>query len=137
MIVPMLQIGMISVLTQIGLDHIDILGDTIEEIARVKSGIIKQNQDTVMCVQNLQVVDIVKQVCRDKNNVLHLIDSYDIKNCRVQGEFQRFDYGEYKDIDLNLKGDCQFFNASEVLCTIDILREKGYYISEDAIRKRT
>ena len=137
MIVRILRIGMISVLTQIGLDHLDILGGTIEEITRKKAGIIKENADTVMCAQRPEVVDIVKNTCEEKKNNLHLIEEKEIKNYRADPEFQYFDYEMHKNIALNLKGKCQIYNASEVLCTIDILRNKGYKIDEEAVRKRT
>lgn len=136
MIARILQTGMISILTQIGLDHLDILGGTIEEIAKKKAGIIKKNADTVMCIQKPEIVDIVKSTCDAKRNFLHLIKEAEIENYRVDSEFQYFDYGIHKNIALNLKGKCQIYNASEVLCTIDILRDKGYDIDEEALRRR-
>lgn len=72
-----LQTGMVSVITEIGLDHMDILGKTIEEITKVKAGIIKENMDTVMYPQE-KVTDIIKKVCEDKKNILHLVKREEI-----------------------------------------------------------
>ena len=109
--------GMVSIITDVGLDHIDILGKTIEEIANNKAGIIKKNADTVMYFQE-KVTDIIKAKCLKENNTLHLADLSEIKNYSYDKEFQKIDYKSYKDILINLKGKCQTYNATLVLETI-------------------
>lgn len=125
--------SMISIITDIGLDHMDILGNTIEKIAENKAGIIKPNKDTVMYFQE-DVIDIIKNTCKEKNNKLHLIDRNEYQNYSFDKEFQNFDYKNHKDISINLKGKCQVYNAELVLECVDILREKGYDISDEAIK---
>ena len=58
---------MISIITDIGLDHMDILGKTVEEIAEKKAGIIKKDQDTIMYFKE-KVTDIIKAKCKNENN---------------------------------------------------------------------
>jgi len=128
--------GEISVITDIGLDHMDILGGTIEEITKVKAGIIKEDKDTVIYVQE-GVTEIIEEVCKGKNNTLHLIDKGDIINYSYDNEFQKIDYKGYKDILINLKGKCQVYNASLCLECMSILKEKGYKIADEKIKKRT
>ena len=128
--------GMISVITDIGFDHMDILGDTIEEITEIKSGIIKKDFDTVMCEQKY-VTDIIKSVCKNKNNKLHLINKNDVKNYSFNKDYQIMDYKNHKNIYINLKGKCQTENALLAIECVDILKEKGYEIKEEAIKKRT
>lgn len=125
--------SMISVITDIGLDHMDILGDTIEKIAENKAGIIKPNRDTIMYFQE-NVTDIIKNTCKEKNNKLHLIDRNEYENYSFDKEFQKFNYKNHKDISINLKGKCQVYNAELVLECVDILREKGYAISEEVVK---
>ena len=125
--------GDISVITDIGLDHMDILGRTIEEITKVKAGIIKENKDTVMYRQK-GVTEIIEAFCKDKNNTLHLIDKQNIVNYSYDKDFQKIDYKKYKDILINLRGKCQIYNASLCLECMDILREKGYKITDDDIK---
>lgn len=125
--------GMISVITDIGLDHMDILGDTIEEIAMEKAGIIKENNDTVMYPKK-DITDIIRKTCKEKNNVLHLVEENSIKNYSYDKDFQKFDYKNYKDILVNLKGKCQIRNSLLAIECIDILKEKGYEIREEAIK---
>lgn len=125
--------GIISIITDIGLDHIDILGDTIEKITEIKAGIIKKNNHTIMYKQD-NVTDIIKNVCEKNNNKLHLINEDDIKNYSYDKEFQKIDYKNYKEILINLKGKCQIYNASIALECMSVLNSKGYNIKEEAIR---
>lgn len=125
--------GMISVITDIGLDHMDILGNTVEEIAIEKAGIIKENSDTVIYPKK-DITDIIRKTCREKNNTLHLAEESSVKNYSYNKKFQKFDYKNYKGILVNLKGKCQIKNSLLAIECIDILKEKGYEISEKAIK---
>lgn len=126
--------GMISIITDIGLDHMDILGNTIEEIAEQKAGIIKKNNDTIMCNQG-QVTNIISNKCKKENNTLHLINKEDVTNYSLNDDYQQIDYKEYKNIKINLKGKCQIYNGAIALECMQVLRKKGYEISEESIRK--
>ncbi len=123
----------LSIITSIGYDHMDILGNTLEEIAIQKAGIIKENSDTIFVSQEERVNKIIEQTCISKNNVLHLINSNDWKNVFCQEEYQFFDYKTYKQIAINLKGSKQISNACIVLEAIEVLKNKEYQISKKAI----
>lgn len=123
---------MVSVITKIGYDHMDILGNTIQEIASQKAGIIKSNSETVF-IEQPDVVEIIKEKCEKENNKLHLIDPDNIINYTYNQELQKFDYEDYKNIEINLKGKVQTQNAAECLEVINILKENGIYISKEAI----
>ncbi len=60
----------VSVLTSVGLDHTEILGDTIEEISQDKACIIKDNQNVVCGFSQETTRDIVAQYCQQKNSSL-------------------------------------------------------------------
>lgn len=124
----------VSVITTIGYDHMNILGNTLNEISRHKAGIIKKNSETVF-INQPEVVDIVKEKCKKEKNTLHLIKTEDIENYEYNEYFQSFDYKQYKNIEINLKGKVQTINAMEAIETIDILKQKGYIIPEIAIRE--
>lgn len=126
--------GMISIITDIGLDHIDILGHTIEEITGQKAGIIKKNNDTIMCFKE-KVTDIIADKCKKENNTLHLVNKEDVTNYSLNKDYQQMDYKKYKNIKINLKGKCQIYNGAIALECMEVLREKGYEISEESIRK--
>ena len=126
--------GLISIITNIGLDHVDILGKTIEEITMQKAGIIKPNNDVIECYQD-KVTDIIKKECEKKNSKLHIINPEDVENYVFDEEYQKIDYKKYKNIKINLKGKCQIYNAAIALECVEILRNKGYQIKEEAVRK--
>lgn len=123
-----------SIITTIGYDHIDVLGETIEEIATHKAGIIKPNSETIF-VNQPEIIEIIKNKCNQQNNKLHIIDKNDIKNYTCIGELQGFDYKAYKNIEINLRGKVQTLNCAECLETIEILKDKGYNITEEVIRE--
>ncbi len=124
----------VSVITSIGYDHMNILGDSLTEIAIQKAGIIKENSDTVFVLQGNDVNDIIESTCREKNNTLHEVNSKNISNYSFDENFQWFDYREYKSVKINLKGVRQIYNASCCIECVDILKSKGYEISDDALR---
>ena len=125
---------LVSVITTIGYDHIDILGNSLEQIAKHKAGIIKDNSDTV-CVNQPEVLKIFEDTCLQKNNNLHIVQKDNINNYSYNKDFQRFDYKEYKNIEINLKGKIQTINAAEALETINILKCKGFMFTENGIKE--
>lgn len=125
---------LVSVITKIGYDHMDILGHTIEEIAAQKAGIIKEKSNTVF-VKQAEALEIIQNKCREKNDKLHLIEPKDIINYTYNNEIQKFDYKHYKGIEINLKGLVQMQNATECLEVMEILKQQGFNIPEQAIRE--
>ena len=127
---------LVSIISSIGLDHMHMLGNTIEEIAVQKAGIIKEKSDTIFVEQKEKSVnEIIKNTCISKNNKLHLIQEKDIQNYSFNQEYQKFDYKDYKNILINLKGKKQIYNASICLECVNILRYKHYEIKEENLRK--
>ena len=125
---------MISVISSIGYDHMKILGNTLEEIARQKAGIIKENSETVHMEQEPNINHIIAETCKEKQNTLHMVKQSEIKNQRFENAIEIFDYKQYHDIEVNLKGRKQIQNAALVLECCDILSKKGYILSEEVIK---
>lgn len=125
--------SMISMITSIGMDHMDVLGSTIQEIASNKAGIIKEKGETIFIKQQEEVNMIIKQQCQKKNNTLHLLKENDIKNYSYNSNYQMFDYKQYQQVCVNLKGKKQIQNAIMCIECMGILKEKGYHIAEQDI----
>ena len=125
----------VSIITSIGYDHMHILGNTLPEIAVQKAGIIKENSNTIFISQDDEVNKVIENTCKAKNNTLHLIKEQDISNYSYDENYQKFDYRNYKNVLVNLKGKKQIYNASICLECMQILKDKGYTVSEDSIRK--
>ncbi|MBR2809613.1 MAG: bifunctional folylpolyglutamate synthase/dihydrofolate synthase [Erysipelotrichaceae bacterium] len=68
---------LLSIITTIGYDHMDRLGNTLEEIVREKCGIIKQDSHTLIGKLAPNLVDIVRDTCKSLNNTLYQVKDYE------------------------------------------------------------
>ncbi len=123
----------VAVITNIGLDHTDVLGNTLEEIAANKAGIIKEGGHAVIYRGDASVEAVFEKTCAERNVSLKKAD-FDSLQLISHNLFQQvFDCGEYKDIHLPLLGDHQLHNAAVVLAVVETLREIGWNISKENI----
>lgn len=122
-----------AVITNIGLDHTDVLGKTLEEIAMNKAGIIKENGNAVIYRGSPSVEAVFEKVCAEKNTKLKKANFEGLKLKDHNLFEQVFDCGEYKDLHLPLLGDHQLHNAAVVLGVAETLIERGWKISKEHI----
>ena len=120
-----------AVITRIGLEHTEILGDTIEKIAAEKCGIIKPGGDVVLGDHNPAVIRVAEEICRERGASLTLAEPAVPLSRSLEG--QRFAWGPYPEARLSLLGEHQLFNAATALTTLRLLREKGWTIPDGAI----
>ena len=123
----------VAVITNIGLDHTDVLGSTIEEIALTKSGVFKEGGNAVVYRGAPSVEAVFENVCKEKSVTLKKADFDSLKLNSLDLFGQNFDCGSRKNIQLPLLGDHQLHNASVVLSVADTLIEKGWNLSEQNI----
>lgn len=124
----------ISIINSIGYDHMNVLGNSLEEIAFQKAGIIKENSNTIYISQSESVDKVIIDKCAKENNELHLINKKEIQNYSYNKDFQIFDYKQYKNIKIKLKGESQIYNASICLEAVDILKNR-YNLPEEKVRE--
>lgn len=124
-----------AVIVNIGLDHTEVLGDTIEKIARTKSGVVKRGCPCVIYRQEKSVEDVFAQVCREMDAPFFPADFDSLRPIRSGLDGQRFDWGDMKDIRLPLLGEHQLKNAANVLSAVKVLRQRGWSIPESAVRE--
>ena len=125
----------VAVITNIGLDHTEVLGDTVEKIAETKSGIFKENGHAVVYRSTPSVEAVYERICAEKNITLHKADFDSLQQKSLDLFGQVFDCGSRKDLFLPLLGDHQLHNASVVLSIADALIQQGWQISEENIRE--
>ncbi len=123
----------VAVITNIGLDHTDVLGSTVEEIARTKAGIFKEKGNAVVYRSTPSVEAVFEEVCQQKNGKLKKADFESLKLISHGLEGQVFDCGARKNLMLPLLGDHQLHNAAVVLSVADTLIENGWNITEQNI----
>ena len=125
----------VAVITNIGLDHTEVLGDTLEKIAETKAGIFKEGGNAVIYRGTPGVEKVFETICAQRNVSLKKAD-FDGLNLISHGlEGQVFDCGARKQLQLPLLGVHQLKNAAVVLGIMDTLQAKGWNISEDHIRE--
>ena len=123
----------VSAITSISLDHTAILGDTLEKIASEKSGIIKENSNTVFYSQESSVNDVIINKCKEKNNNLVFANNQVLSVIKSSIKGTTFDY-KNTSIHMPLFGEHQLKNAKTALTILEILNSNGFSISLDAIK---
>lgn len=128
-----IEVPEVAVITNIGLDHTEYLGDTVEKIAETKSGIFKPHGHGVVYRSTPSVEAVYERVCAERDVSLRKadFDSLVLKAHTLEG--QVFDCGSRKNLVLPLLGDHQLHNASVVLSIADTLIGEGWKISEQNI----
>ena len=130
-----IEVPEVAVITNIGLDHTDALGNTLEEIARAKAGIFKENGSAVVYRGTPGVEAVYDEVCRERDVKLRRADFDSLRRVSHSLEGQVFDCGDRKGLELPLLGDHQLHNAAVVLAVADTLMEQGWKITEEHIRQ--
>lgn len=125
----------VAVITNIGLDHTDMLGDTLEAIANAKAGIFKEGGHAVIYRGTPGVEAVFERVCAEKHMTLRRADFESLVNKSRSLFGQVFDCGGRRSIELPLLGEHQMFNASVVLSIVDSLTAQGWHITEAHIRE--
>ncbi|MCD8054536.1 MAG: bifunctional folylpolyglutamate synthase/dihydrofolate synthase [Lachnospiraceae bacterium] len=125
----------VAVITSIGLDHTAVLGNTLAEIASAKAGIIKEGGDVVSYGKNPEADAVIGTVCREKKARLHRPDYDSLRPVCRELTGQTFDYGTLQGLRIPLLGLYQLDNAAVALTALDVLREKGWKITEEDMRE--
>lgn len=123
----------VAVICNIGYDHTEVLGDTLEKIAQAKAGIIKGGDAVIYrCADSVEAV--FAERCRATGATLHKADFDGLRLLHSSFEGQVFDCGERKALELPLLGRHQLKNAAVVLGAVDVLTKNGWHISEQQLR---
>ena len=133
----------VAVLTNIGLDHTEYLGNTVEEIARTKCGILKAGSSAVSYRNTSEVMAVIRKTCSDRGIPLYTApplagENGEDKDALVPLKHdltgQRFRRSG-KEYHLSLLGRHQLRNAATVLKIVEALRERGVLLPEEAVEK--
>ena len=130
-----IQSPLVAVLTNIGLDHTEFLGDTLEKICETKSKIIKPGTIAVTYREKPSVEAVIDARCKEVGAKWMPADFDSIHLVSASLEGQVFDWGPYLGIHLPLLGKHQLYNAAVVLTIVKALRERGLTISDEAMRE--
>jgi dihydrofolate synthase/folylpolyglutamate synthase len=129
----------VSVITSLYLDHISILGDTIDQIAAEKGGIIKPGVPVVCAPQEEAALSVLKEIASRKESDLLQAEieyPYEILSRSLDGQTFRLErFGQQVELQIPLLGDYQVLNAVTAYAALDSLRSTGFKIEHSAIEK--
>lgn len=125
----------LSVITNIGFDHIQFLGNTLEKIASEKAGIIKNNTPAVIGETTPETRTVFIQKATSTNSAIYLAEENDIILSHQHSHNGGIDYETktYGAIHGELSGLCQIKNTATILTAINVLAKIGLAIQPENI----
>jgi dihydrofolate synthase/folylpolyglutamate synthase len=129
----------LSVITNVSRDHMDYLGETVEEIATVKAGIIKKGRPVVTAAKG-KPLEIIIRKCRELDSEVILVGKdlvWKAGSFDCQGQFLDVTglLKNYKDLYIPLIGDHQQINATTAIAVIEELVVSGHLAVSPRIRE--
>lgn len=128
-----IQTTQLEVIAPISMDHTDVLGKTLREIALQKAGIIKPHTTVVTAVQQTEAREVLQQVCVEKGSRFCEVDTAEIRNVHYGYIQQSFSYKDWENIKISLAGEFQIQNAALALESINQLRREGFTLPDEAV----
>lgn len=126
---------LVAAFASISRDHMGILGETLEQIASVKSGIIKNKCYVVSVRQRPEVLKVLRQAALLHKAKFFTADAGRAKNVRYGVTRQHFSYDRYKDLVITLSGQFQIENAVAAVEILTALGRLGYPVTDEQLRK--
>lgn len=128
----------ISIITNIGHDHMEILGDTIEKVAAEKAGIIKAGMPVVSAVSQPEAINVLEQTAKEKNSTLYLLNKqfrYDVLSSQENDQTFAFQspFRQIPQIGITMNGHHQLQNASVALMALEVMRQYYALIVDDEV----
>ncbi|WP_282941266.1 folylpolyglutamate synthase/dihydrofolate synthase family protein [Paenibacillus sp. RC67] len=131
----------LSVITNIGHDHMEILGDSIEKVAAEKAGIIKAGMPVVSAVSQPEAIQVLEQTAKEKNSTLYLLNkqfSYEVMSSKENEQMLAFQspFRHIPNVGITLNGQHQLQNAAVALMAIEVMRQYYALIVEDDVLQK-
>lgn len=125
----------LCVFASVSMDHIGVLGDTLEEIAKDKAGIIKKEAKVVIGDQKIEVEKVIRARARELGCQIVKAEFEKASVIKRNLESQYFSYKEFDDMEIHLAGQHQIENALIALEAVRMLRTQGINIDDQAVRE--
>jgi len=131
--------SLIQVITSIGIDHTDYLGDSLLSIAEEKAGIIKDGGIVIASKNSQEVLSLLERCCMKKRATFFQIErdmGWKIISRDERGQTFNIKgiFNQYDDLYIKLLGDHQIMNATLSVGAVELLRRFGIDVKEEAIR---
>ena len=126
---------LLSVITNVQKDHTAFLGETIEEIARHKAGIIKCSRPVIYGGTDLTVSDLILREAKKKCSEFYSTDYFRVSDTSSDLSGTEFSFDGMGDFRMQLLGKYQVMNAATVLTAVEVLRGQRINIPDEAVRR--
>lgn len=127
---------LVSVITNIGFDHMSYLGNSLTAIAREKAGIIKPGGICITAAKQKKVLNLLESTCRNnKADFYRLGKEIEVKKQKNGLVIYHGLYGDLKDLTIPLPGRHQLDNAALALAALEIIDKKGFPANYESIKK--
>ena len=141
---------LLSIITNVSLEHTDVLGHTVEEIALEKAGIIKEKIPVFTATSDDRVYSVIKSRAEELNSSVFFLSLPNKKGItpdnrptfsevKVLKKGQSFTYHGFSNIFMELfiplRGYYQVINASTALAALELIADQGFEVTEDSIRR--
>ncbi len=130
----------VSVITNIGYDHMQFLGNDLASIAKEKAGIIKERVPVVVGKYLPETKTVFDQAARDKDCTIYYAEeiyeiNHSLKTIQRNQIFNVYKHDKisYRELEIDLLGKYQLKNVKTALATIDVLREVGWQIDKISV----
>ncbi len=130
-----IETTLVAAFASISRDHMGILGETPEEIAAVKSGIIKNKCYAISVRQQPEVMKVLRQAALLRKARFYTADAGRAKNIRYGVTRQHFTYDKYKNLAIAMAGQVQIENAVAAVEIIAALGRLGFPVQEEQLRQ--
>jgi dihydrofolate synthase/folylpolyglutamate synthase len=125
---------LLSVITNISLEHREYLGNTLEKIAREKGGIIKKRGTCLTAATQKPVIETLKTLCRERGATLYRLGEEIRTRSHRDGTFSYRGIGaSYERLVCPLVGRHQVANAALALAAVELIGDKGFGADERAV----
>lgn len=122
-----------EVITSVSLDHIGVIGNNLEQIAACKAGIIMKDTDVVLYGGSKTVEKTVRKIAERNSARLRVSDFSQLEYLMDNEDGQHFNYRNYKNAVVSLKGIHQLKNAAVALDVTDVLKMSEINIPDHAV----
>ncbi len=129
-----IETPLVSVITEIALDHVKVLGDSIEEIAKAKAGIIKRGRPVVSADNETSAAQVIHEYCMRLGSEHITPDFNSLANRLCDREGIHFSY-KGRRYDVPLCGTYQFRNVAIAISVVETLNNHGFKIDDEALSK--
>lgn len=131
----------LSIITNIGFDHMSLLGNTLAQIAHEKAGIIKKKVPIIITEYQEEITEVFLQKAREQEAELSYATLvWEHEQVKADADYLSADFKQqgklrYAQLQLDLQGNYQLKNVKGVLQAVDRLNQQGFSISEQELRR--